>query len=1076
MKPIKTCRKCSKLISDPHSATSLHCKCCLPLCHSCQLNDILPKMKCDNCQKISIDCRSTSKINNDHMQHTRTLTNYFNSCLLNDDKNETPHNYETEIIPHHSEDYYETSELKSSLLNKSSKNQFIALAVNIRSIANINNFTKLEALVFSLHIKPDVIAVTETWIKPLHSGPFQNLLGYKLISNCRQKYIGGGVAFYVKDNIEYTICDDLTIMNEKIFESVFLNIKNKNDVITCGAIYRSPLNDAESNQTFRLTLQKCLKSINSNQKCYLFGDFNYDLAKTNHNTHVDEFSEIMFSHSFYSLINKPTRITDTSSTIIDHIWTNTYSQPIKSGIILHPISDHMPVIMSTNMNKISRTNTVKKRNFTNENIINFNQELEKIDISTIVNQYKPNHAYEEFISIYLNVFNKHFPKKQHKKMKNKDTWFNDELQKLLQEKQKLLKKYCLLKTPLSKANYNFARNKYFHALQIRKQEHYAQLFKKQQNNMKQTWNTINTLLGKTKQKLDCSSININNKLNNDAQTIAHHFNNHFANVASKLLKDLPVTTHNFKEYLPSTSTNSLYINPTTPQEIKNIISGLKPKTSCGIDEIPTKLLKSTPENILFALSYIFNLSFETGEYINSFKIAKVIPIYKKGSANDVQNYRPISILPVMSKIMEKLMYKRLLSFLNRQHFFYKYQFGFRKNHSTSHATALLAENICKAFEKKQTTIGVFLDLSKAFDTIDHRILLAKLQHYGVRGLPLKLFQSYLTNRSQQVLVNGKFSNCLPINYGVPQGSILGPLLFLIYVNDFPKCLSTGNSIMFADDTNIFFSEKNYKTLFAIANQQLQNIDNWLTSNKLSLNTAKTNYIIFHTPHSKVPNNLSLQIRNTNLKRIQKTKFLGVVVQENLSWKPHMEWVLKKIRICYCVTKKIRSFLNNKTFIILYNSLIKSHLQYCILTWCNGNTTMVQKLQSTSNNFIRLMFGLDRRCSVKHLSSKHSILNINQLMETEIAHFMYKYHYDHLPPAFDGILNQNKLYTSLGHKDFRLTRSKSNLFPSFCRIELTKQSINYKGPLIWNKIPLSLRENKSFKSFKKQLHQHVMKDL
>ena len=285
----------------------------------------------------------------------------------------------------------------------------------------------------------------------------------------------------------------------------------------------------------------------------------------------------------------------------------------------------------------------------------------------------------------------------------------------------------MIKSTLAKANYNTAN--YNTALKKQKQEFFTILFKQQQNNMKQTWNTINTLgniLAKT-----CSSFKINNKTTNDAQTtsISNHFNDYFTNVASKLVKKLPITSHN----LPlSRTSNSLYINPTSPQELKNIISGLKPKTSCGVDEILAKVLKSTPENILYALSHVFNLSLINGEYIENFKVAKVIPTFKNGCAHEVKNYRPISLLPVMSKILEKLIYRRLISFLNQQIFF-------RKNYSTNRATTLLVENITRTFEEKQATIGIFLDLSKAFDTIDHKSLMSKLQHYGVRGLLLQLY-------------------------------------------------------------------------------------------------------------------------------------------------------------------------------------------------------------------------------------------------------------------------------------------------------------------------------------------------
>ena len=332
--------------------------------------------------------------------------------------------------------------------------------------------------------------------------------------------------------------------------------------------------------------------------------------------------------------------------------------------------------------------------------------------------------------------------------------------------------------------------------------------------------------------------------------------------------------------------------------------------------------------------------------------------------------------------------------------------GFRKNHSTNHATTLLVENITRAFEEKQATISIFLDLSKAFGTIDHKILMSKLQQYGVRGLHLQLLHNYLINRSQKVLFNGKISKSLSLNYGVPQGLILGPLLFLIYVNDFPKCLTTGKPLMLADDTNVFFSEKTFKKLFAVANQQLKNIDNWLTSNKVSIvNIDKTNYIVFHTPHSKIPENTNLQLRNANLKRVQRIKFLGVFVHENLSWKPHMEWQLQKIKVCYGVVRKIQSYLNKKTLLLLYNALIKSHLQYCILTWCNGNKTIVKKLQSTANNFIRLVFGIRRKDSVKSLMKAQNLLSIYQLMKREIAYFMYKYCNNHLPAAFEGMLNK-----------------------------------------------------------------------
>ena len=236
--------------------------------------------------------------------------------------------------------------------------------------------------------------------------------------------------------------------------------------------------------------------------------------------------------------------------------------------------------------------------------------------------------------------------------------------------------------------------------------------------------------------------------------------------------------------------------------------------------------------VLCALTHTFNLSLIKGDFISGYKTAKVVSIHKKGNVNHGSNYRPISLLCSMSKIIEKLVYNGIISFLNKQYFFYKYQFGFRKNHSTLHAISLLTENITDAFEKKEQVHGIFLDLSKAFDTIDHKILLAKLWHYGIRGVANKWFERYLNNRKQLVEVNGICSDTKIIEFGVPQGSILGPLLFSIYVNDLNRSLTSGNCIMYADDTNVFLKNKCYEELYKIANQELINIDNWLSANRL----------------------------------------------------------------------------------------------------------------------------------------------------------------------------------------------------------------------------------------------------
>ena len=368
-------------------------------------------------------------------------------------------------------------------------------------------------------------------------------------------------------------------------------------------------------------------------------------------------------------------------------------------------------------------------------------------------------------------------------------------------RKKLFKKYVNKKTLSAKVKYNKARNLYYHTIQQKKKLHYSSLFDKLKNNLKQTWKTLNKPLGRKKSKItQCPSLIIDGKLCTDLNLLANCFDDYFSSIGEKLVNILANLQEQFSEFLGSPICNSMFLNPTLVTEIKKIISKMQPKNSTEIDEIPISVVKSSSDYILFSLCCILNLSLSQGQFIIDFKKAKVIPVYKKGQKTNVNNHWLISLHQVLSKILEKIVYNRLCSFLSQSNFFYDLRFGFRKNRSTGHAATVMVENITKFFEDKEYTLGVFLDLSKASDTIDHSILLAKLNHFDVRGVANKRFRSYWNSHLMQTEINGKISNSKPIVVELPQGSIPGLLLFLIYINDFPKCLTSGKAIMFADDT------------------------------------------------------------------------------------------------------------------------------------------------------------------------------------------------------------------------------------------------------------------------------------
>ena len=371
-------------------------------------------------------------------------------------------------------------------------------------------------------------------------------------------------------------------------------------------------------------------------------------------------------------------------------------------------------------------------------------------------------------------------------------------------------------------------------------------------------------------------------------------------------------------------------------------------------------------------------------------------------------------------------------------------------------------------KKKQSVLGIFLDISKAFDTIDHTILLRKLNNYGVRGVSLNWFESYLSNRSQIVEYAGvTSSNQVNISSSVPQGSILAPLLFIIYVNDFNDCLEFSCNMSFADDTNVFIVDNQLQTLHEKGNQELKNIDNCMIANKLSINTNKTNCILFRTPKSqliKPTNNLHLKLRNDIVEKVSSIRFLGVIINENLSWKNHME-IKQKMRAALCPVMRVRSYLSSKAMLSLYHLLLIRHVRFCITNWCFGNESKIQQLQHICNKFIRLVFNLKRRESVRTIMKENGLLTIKQMYQVELAIFMFRtVKKNHLTVL------QN-LFQS---KSSRIsTRSNSHYISPAYRLTVCQQSIKFSGPKIWSNLPNEIKECKSLKSFAIKVKAHFL---
>ena len=477
--------------------------------------------------------------------------------------------------------------------------------------------------------------------------------------------------------------------------------------------------------------------------------------------------------------------------------------------------------------------------------------------------------------------------KQKLKFKTKP-WITPGLQKSISVKNKLLTKFIKLKEPTLKneaqTKYKFYRNMLATLLKRSKHTYFSSFFQNHVNDLKNTWKDIKRIISLKDSRSTVPSNNIEDNISlTNPKDIADAFNNYFSNVATGIKSSMKYSRNKFFDFLPQININSFFIKPTDKTEIKNIILSLDPLKSIGPNSIPTKILKLLSNHISTQFAELFNLSFSEGVFLSILKTCKVIPIYKKDSQLNCSNYRPIPLLSNIDKILERIMYNRLYKFLETNNLIYSLQFEFRQKHSTSHALIHLTDKIREQLDKENFACGVFVNFQKAFDTVDHQILIQKLNYYGIRGIANNWFCSYLQNRTQFVSINDFGSNVNAICCGVPQGSIPGRLLFLIYINGLQFAIKYCKVHHFADDTNLL----NFNNFIRKINKQvvhdLKYISYWLNANKICLNFSKTEVVLSESVRKQTKATLKLKLNGKRLHTTNSVKYLGIKIDENLNW-------------------------------------------------------------------------------------------------------------------------------------------------------------------------------------------------
>ena len=701
----------------------------------------------------------------------------------------------------------------------------------------------------------------------------------------------------------------------------------------------------------------------------------------------------------------------------------------------------------------------------NFNLTAFQTDLLELILHKIVNFDEFDKAYDYSHKMLLNILNEYYPIKILNKREielERKPWITKGILTSTKIKNKTYRKFVKSKYKDKSSDIYLKFKRYRDLINTLKRKSQKQFhidyFQRHLNNAKKAWAGINTILHKKrKQKVSDIFLNVDGKLITDQKVVSKLFNNYFVNVADNLAKKIPKPNTKYQDYLKNPNEHSIYLHETTPDEVEKIIGNLNPNKAADIYGISTKLVKDGGIVMTEIITFLFNMSISQGKFPDALKNSKVIPIHKDDSRLEMSNYRPISLIPTLSKIFEKLMYARLIDFFSKHNILYENQFGFQSNMSTEYAVNQVLNYIVNTLEKNEIGVCIFLDFAKAFDTVNHEILLGKLEHYGIRGLALKWIQNYLTNRMQCTEIGDVQSELELVKCGVPQGSVLGPLLFLIYINDIINSSKIFNFTLFADDTSLYYSCKNVNNLENVVNEELGKISDWLSANRLSLNVAKSKLLYFTNKNRNVLKGINIRINGELLKEVDSAKYLGVYIDNKLSWIEHTNNIKLRLSKGIGMLAKIRHYVPPTVCRSLYFTLISSHIGYNLLNWGTAPATSIEKISAKTRKAIRIISFESKDEPSLPLFKKHSILPLEKDFEAKQAIFMWK-------------LDNGLIPRSLA-RNFRTNRNK--VIPFLNRLESSAKHITYAGPKIWHNLPGNIKKLAYPKSFSKAVQKFLL---
>lgn len=907
----------------------------------------------------------------------------------------------------------------------------------------------LEAELLLAEVDPDIVCFTEIG---LSEDEFEmvNLGGFSALScSTRENYAHGGVGFFVRDTLRGREIPQIkSFGTESHFEATAVTIGSKKDYneLCYLGIYRSP------NGSVDIFLEKLPLMLS-----YLFsrfsnvlvcGDINLDLLSDGMKNKI--YTDIMQSFGLRSLINTATRVCRTASTLIDHVYT-TLAEDVCSAIVLSTaVSDHDTQLCTVKGFSAKADDSQPifefRRTFHPIKIEKFTGAIVNEDWEAVFHAHGVNEKMQAFKEIFMSYFELYFPLKyQRVNTPRKLNWVTKGILKSRETLAALSQLARLSNNPSLQDRFRSYRAVYRKVLIAAKKLTVNNLIKNSDCTSKRMWDIINLEKGEVRKKKGLTEVKVEGAVISQSAEIAEALNVHFSSLVDKLRLDR-VASHMTAVEANSLGCRSLFLDPVTVHEIEEILSSFKNKFSAGEDGIPDRLLKVCAGALALPLENIINESFSTGVFPECLKTARVVPVHKRGE-RDIKNFRPISVINGLSKVFEIAVYRRLMSFSIQTQAISPNQYGFMKGKSTTQAIAALLDRVFRAWEDKSYALSVFMDLAKAFDSIEHGILLGKLDTLGVRGVALDWFCSYLGGRSQFVDVDRSRSRPQLVRYGVPQGSVLGPLLFNIFINSLIDTPMQGNLVLYADDSTLVVRGASAEDLKCSSYTDLTYLAEWLHENRLHINVDKSKYVLFRTKN-KPDIDLDVVLDNDELGRVPSIRLLGMLVDESLCWDEHVDHLCKKLNSALHLLRKLSYFCHTEVLLTVYYSLFLSHARYCLPVWGGGSSFNMNRVFLLQKQAVRVISGLLFNESCKTVFTRLGLLTLPSLYIFEFIKFVI----------------QSGSGNSVAKVTGRATRQVADFYVPTCRLEKSKSNVNYAGLHLFNCLPGVLKAKRGERDF------------